>query len=677
MAQRRNDCDEVKCFDVKPGYDVPLGLSIINGRFQFAVSLPKEKECSLLLYTKGENEPFVAIPMLQMESGIFSVSVAISRKGNTSKPELEYLYQAGNRLICDPYATKIIGREQFGIDARRVRASVSVPEDTSAAAWVTAETNFHRHSFDDLILYKLHVRGFTNGRESKVKKKGTFAGLTEKISYLQELGITGVLLMPVTEFDELEEMHQMRSTTVFGMPKRKYVGQIEEKIEDKKVNKNEDNIEDRMESEIKDRVEDRKGSRKENDAEEFRSGRINYWGYTSSGSFYFAPKASYASKPDKAREEFQAMVAQFHEAGIDVYLEMMFDEHCTQSFMLECLRYWARVYKIDGFHINDAILSPLLLAGDPYLQRVAFLTTNLPEQISNNYPNRFILYQDEFLYDMRRYLKGDEGMVPSLCANFMSHEYAFGRLHYITDHNGFTLRDLYSYDVRHNEGNKEGGKDGIEYNFSWNCGEEGVSKKVKTEALRLKMMKNALTVLFLSAGTPMLLGGDEFGHTKSGNNNSFCQDNETSWLDWSRLRKQSELFEYTKTLIEIRKKHPIFSIAREMKQTDLLSCGWPEISFHGLSPWNVDYSGYNRMVGILLCGSYVRRADKTFEDSFYLMFNMHWEPHEFELPKITGTKWSVLLKTGEMVTTQSGSIQLEPRSIVILQSKQQNKITKK
>lgn len=637
MAQQTKKSDTAMQFDVKAGSDVPLGLSLNQGRFQFAASFPQKKECSLLLYKKGEQEPIAEILMPRLNSGIFSVSVALPRKGSAAKPEMEYLYRTEDTLHCDPYATKIVGREKFGAEPEMVRAGVVVPEEGKN------RTSYQRHFFDDLILYKIHVRGFTLGRESKVKRKGTFAGLAEKIPYLKELGVTGVLLMPVTEFDELEETHQTQSSKLFGMPKRKYAGQTTSSQSDANTEK--------------------------------KQGRINFWGYASTGTFYFAPKAAYAAKPEKASEEFQTLVEQFHEAGIDVYLEMMFDGHCSQSFMLECLRYWTRMYQVDGFHINDALLSMELLAGDPYLQQTVFFATNVPNQLKELYPNRLIEYQDSFAYDMRRYLKGDEGMVPALYDGFVHHDDGVGKLHYITDHNGFTLRDLYSYDIRHNEANGEGGRDGTEYNFSWNCGEEGSSKKVKTEAMRQKMMKNALTVLLLSGGIPMLLGGDEFGHTKQGNNNSFCQDNEISWLDWSRLRKQTELFEYCKTLIEVRKQHPIFTLSREMKQTDFISCGWPEISLHGVLPWNVDASAYNRLAGILLCGSYVRRQDKTFDDSFYLIFNMHWEQHTFELPEFADTDWDILMKTGETkIEKSSKDIVLEPRSIVILQSRKKPKL---
>ena len=359
---------------------------------------------------------------------------------------------------------------------------------------------------------------------------------------------------------------------------------------------------------------------------------------------------------------------QCHAAGVDVYLEMMFDAGCSYAYMLDCLRYWVRCYRVDGFHINDALLPPELLAEDPYLQQTVFFAAHISDDLKKRHPDRFLEYQDRFRDDMRRYLKGDEGMVPALYERFRNHA-APGRLQYITDHNGFTLRDLYSYDVRHNEANGEGGRDGAEYNFSWNCGEEGETRKTKVAALRLKMMKNALAVLLLSAGTPMLLGGDEFGHTKGGNNNSYCQDNEISWLNWNGRKKQKVLREFVKQLIVLRKEHPLLTKARLVQETDILSCGWPEISLHGVTPWQQDSSSYNRLAGILLCGNYLQRPDHRREDSLYLLFNMHWEPHEFTLPVLNETEWIPVLFTGESaLTVTEGCVRLEPRSIAVLKN---------
>ena len=624
---------ENKGFVTKQGKDMPLGVSIQNNMFNFAVSMPGSSSCNLVLFKKGETDPAEVIPMEASALGVFTVAVQIPKKAGTT--EYEYLYQTGEKYICDPYGAKINGRETFGGEPAYVRAEVYAPAEEAAP--------YKRHALSDLVLYKLHVRGFTMGNASGARKKGTYAGLTEKIPYLKELGVNAVLLLPVTEFDELEASHKNAAGPVIGAPARTYLGQTKAKTAKSKT-----------------------------EPEEKPAVKVNYWGYAD--SFYFAPKTAYAANKEKSCQEFKQMVDKLHEAGIDVYLEMMFRGEISQSFMLDCLRHCVRIYGVDGFRISEQQLPVGLVAGDTYLKNTAFLISDVPEWLKNKYPNRLLEYKETFCMEMRRFLKGDEGMVSALSHYMKDRREEAARVHYIADHNGFTLADLYSYDVRHNEANGENGKDGSEYNFSWNCGEEGITKSKKIQALRMRMMKNALAVTLLSQGTPMLLAGDEFGRTKQGNNNSYCQDNEISWLDWSLARKNKELLEFVKAVLKLRKEHPLFTMERTLRETDFIGCGWPEISIHGVSPWQVDTSSYNRLAAYLYCGSYVRRADRTFEDNFYMMFNMHWEKHEFELPNMEGVTWEVVFDTaaGKSLkreeTLKENKLELEARSIVLLKS---------
>ncbi len=624
---------ENRGFVIKQGKDMPLGVSYQNNMFNFAVSMPGSSSCNLVLYKKGETSPAEVIPMEASAFGVFSTAVQIPKKHGCTG--YEYLYQTGETTVCDPYAVKINGRDCFGREPEFVRAEVAVPEKRTGAAHV-------RHGVSDLIVYKLHVRGFTMGNGSGVRKKGTYAGLTEKIPYLKELGINAVLLMPVADFDELEESHKSTRGRIIGAPARTYIGQTGADADKTSGEKKKESV------------------------------KVNYWGYAA-GAYYFAPKSSYAANPAGACAEFRQMVDKLHEAGIDVYLEMMFDGNKSQSFMLDCLRYWVRTYDIDGFHISEQ-LPVELVAGDAYLQNTVFMISDVPEWLKDKYPGRLLEYRDSFCMEMRRYLKGDEGLVPALTHYMKDRRCDAGRVHYIADHNGFTLADLYSYDIRHNGANGENGRDGSEYNFSWNCGEEGPTRSKKIQTLRLRMMKNAHALTILSQGTPMLLAGDEFGRTKQGNNNTYCQDNEISWLDWSLARKNKELLEFVKVLLKIKKEHPLFTMERTLRETDFIGCGWPEISIHGTSPWHLDASAYNRLAAYLYCGSYVRRADRTFEESFYVMFNMHWEKHEFELPEMEHRNWEIIFDTGagrrlkKEAPWNGRSMELEPRSVVLLKS---------
>ena len=641
---------ENKGFLTKQGKDMPLGVSLQNNMFNFAAAMPGSSSCNLVLYKKGETDPAEVIPMEASALGIFTVAVQIPKKAGYT--EYEYLYQAGENYICDPYAAKINGREVFGEEPKHpVRAEVYASAEEAVP--------YKRHALSDLVLYKLHVRGFTMGNGSGVRKKGTYAGLTEKIPYLKELGVNAVLLLPVTEFDELEASHKNGKGPVIGEPARTYIGQTVAK-NSKKAKKV-----------FREAEEEKKAATK-----------VNYWGY-GAASYYFAPKTAYAANKEKACAEFKQTVEKLHAAGIDVYLEMMFDSSVSQSFMLECLRHWVRVYGIDGFHISEQQLPVSLVAGDAYLKNAAFFISDVPEWLRNQYPDRLLEYRESFCMEMRRFLKGDEGMVPAVTHYMKDRREEAARVHFIADHNGFSLADLYSYDVRHNEANGENGKDGSEYNFSWNCGEEGLTKSKKVQTLRNRMMKNALAVTLLSQGTPMLLAGDEFGRTKQGNNNAYCQDNEISWLDWSLVRKNKELLEFVKFLLVIRKEHPLFTMERMLRETDFIGCGWPEISVHGTAPWQVDYSAYNRLAAYLYCGSYVRRADRTFEDNFYMMFNMHWEKHEFELPEMENVRWEIVFDTaaGKQLKKDGAfdgkSMELEPRSVVLLKSVPNPSVAKK
>jgi len=633
---------ENKGFVTKQGKDMPLGVSLQNNMFNFAVSMPGNSSCNLVLFKKGETNPAEVLPMEASAFGVFSVAVQIPKKQGTTG--YEYLYQAGENYVCDPYAAKINGREEFGKSPAYVRAEVVVPEENKLVP-------YRRHSLSDLVLYKLHVRGFTMGEGSGVRKKGTYAGITEKIPYMKDLGINAVLLLPVAEFDELEENNKSARGPVIGAPARIYRGQNTASEKNEKTSKK-TSVEELLEE---------------------KSLKVNYWGYGVS-AYYFAPKTAYAANKEKACDEFRQMVNKLHEAGIDVYLEMMFDGRCSQSFMLDCLRYWVRTYGVDGFHISEQQLPVALVAGDAYLSNTAFMISDVPEWLKDKYPNRLLEYRENFCMEMRRLLKGDEGMIPALTYYMKNRRCEAARVHYIADHNGFTLADLYSYDVRHNEENGENGRDGSEYNFSWNCGEEGQTKSKKIQTLRLRMMKNALALTLLSQGTPMLLAGDEFGRTKQGNNNSYCQDNDISWLDWSLARKNKDMVAFVKNLLTLRKEHPLFTMERDLKETDFIGCGWPEISIHGTSPWQLDSSSYNRLAAYLYCGSYIRRADRTYEDNFYVMFNMHWEKHEYELPKMEGLSWEVVFDTGagknlkQEDASYNKTILMEARSVVLLKT---------
>ena len=398
------------------------------------------------------------------------------------------------------------------------------------------------------------------------------------------------------------------------------------------------------------------------DSEGNFTGKLNFWGYTGN-AFYLAPKASYSSGKTSPAAEFQQMVKALHQNGINVILDMYFVGK-TPEFVLHCLRYYAYFYHIDGFRVNQDQFSLDWLGQDPMLSHVKIIGNEWSTGNCVSGEPTFYEMNDGFLVDARRYLKSDEGQTGRFYQRFKEQGNGIGKIHYITSHNGFTLRDLISYDIKHNEANGERGRDGTEYNYSWNCGFEGKTRRKQVLRMREKQEKNAFVMLLLGMAVPMLLAGDEFGNSQKGNNNAYCQDNLTTWLDWRNLEKNRETFEFAKRMIWFRKKHPLYHQVRQLTGSDLSGRGVPDVSCHGREPWVADFSYYSRELGILYYGSYFGGQ------SLYFAFNFHWDEHEFFLPDVESDKrWKILVNTAgeKCVEIEDGSYILAPRSIAIFE----------
>ncbi len=406
--------------------------------------------------------------------------------------------------------------------------------------------------------------------------------------------------------------------------------------------------------------------------DEYERAKLNYWGYTES-YYYFAPKASYAMDASRADVEFKTMVRTLHRCGIEVLMEMYVPEGANRTMVLDALRYWTREYHIDGFQINLERMDGRLLAEDPYLSEVKLLG-GYWDGACRTAANRLFVYNDGFELDTRRFLRGDYGLAQAFAFRTTHVPGRATSLNFITDHNGFTLADLYSYEIKHNEANAEGGRDGRIHNFGQNCGVEGPTKRRKVLALRDKLRKNAMVTLLLSVGTPMLRAGDEFGNSQGGNNNAYCQDNEVSWLDWSGLRKDKAFWGFVRELIKLRREHPVFGATGRISEDALRSFGMPGISVHSTEAWRQDGEFHNRCVGILLCGEYVRRADGETDDTFYIMYNMSEEEKAFGVPRLPkGYSFRVVLCTEngyEAVATAGQRMLVPAQSVVVLQSEQ-------
>ena len=380
--------------------------------------------------------------------------------------------------------------------------------------------------------------------------------------------------------------------------------------------------------------------------------RINYWGY-SPKAYYFAPKASYAAS-DNPVQELKELIKELHRNGIELVLEFYFPKGTKASLVLNCIRYWVVEYHIDGVHINRDGAPVEALAQDPLLSHTkifseSFALDEIYEEKAVPAFRNLAEYNDGFMLDGRRFLKGDEGQLAAFTWRTRRSPARHGVINYMANHNGFTLMDLVSYDEKHNEANGEANRDGSNVNYSWNCGEEGPSRKKRLLKLRMQQLRNAFAILLLSQGTPLIYAGDERGNSQSGNNNAWCQDNEISWIPWKTGKTETGLLAYVKGLIAFRKAHPVFRQSRELQMMDYLSCGYPDVSYHGKQAWFADFENYSRSVGILYAGSYVEAGteEKGKDDFFYVAYNMHWMPHEYALPGLPGEAlWRVAVDTG-------------------------------
>ena len=351
----------------------------------------------------------------------------------------------------------------------------------------------------------------------------------------------------------------------------------------------------------------------------------NYWGY--GPAYYFAPKSAYAASGDGERE-LKDMVKACHKEGIEVVLEMPFTGDTSKQLMEECLRYYCLEYHIDGFLLNPYVAPMDAIHADPILKHT-----------------KILVHDTGFQTVMRRFLKGDEGMVRDVMYWLRHQSETKEILNMITGQTGFTLRDLVSYDGKHNEANGEQNQDGPDYNYSWNCGAEGPSRKKAVTELRKNQTRNAFFLLLLAQGTPCILAGDEFGNTQKGNNNVYCQDNPVGWLDWSGLEKHPELHDFVKELIAFRKQHPVFWPEKEMTGMTYSKKGVPDVSYHGENAWRVPLEVSSRQLGVYYSGT--DRTGEGDEDCF-VAYNMHWLEHTFALPALPrGKKWYRIASTRE------------------------------
>ena len=511
---------------------------------------------------------------------------------NGAFDDLYYAFEADGTRFSDPYGRSFAGRERWGRLSHAKRLLLS-PVAEPEFDW-QGDRPLHI-PYEDCIVYRAHVRGLTKHASSGTEHRGTFRGVVDKIPYFKELGITTLELLPPVEFQEV-----MMPENVEGNP----YGTSEP------------------------------------------TGRLNYWGYAKADMF--APKASYADPGTNPVTEFKYMVRELHKAGLEVVPELYFSGKEVPEFVLETVRFWVREYHVDGIHLTG-YAPTVLLAKDPYLADTKLWALSWEaEKPAAGEKKHLGEYNDGFLIDMRRALKGDEEQMSSLIYRNRRNPAETGVLNFMAGTNGFTMMDMVSYDQKHNEANGENNRDGSDYNYSWNCGAEGHVRKKKIQELRSRQLRNAMLLLFLSQGTPVLLAGDEFGNSQNGNNNAYCQDNEISWLNWNLNKWDQALLDFVKHVIAFRKAHPVFHMKQEPRVMDYLACGHPDISYHGVNAWQPEFENFRRQIGILYCGAYAKKPNGENDDFFFVIFNMHWEPHSFALPNLPkNLVWSLAFDTSD------------------------------
>ena len=599
-------------FKLEKGYPCKCGATPVNDGVLFAFESDSDNCGIILKNKKSKNITRIPLSKEYRNGNVFSVII----KGIEYDKYL-YKFYSDEKEFADPYSYTLVGNEKFGLkkDNYEIYSSIVKLDDFN-------KDEKPGISFENSIFYLLHVRGFTAHSSSKVENKGTFKGILEKLDYLKDLGITTLELMPCYEFEEFEKISKDNSFMV--------------------------------------------------DTTDYKAeNKVNYWGYKE--GFYFAPKASYCATNEPVKE-FKEFVKTLHKNGIEVVLQFYFPDKVKQHKIYEVLKFWLLNYNVDGFHLKGNKIPFSFIANDPLFGDTKLLYDYIPE--NEIYEAAFVptkrnlsSYSDAFMYQMRKVLKGDEGTLKDLVYYTKNYPEKSACVNFITNYYGFTLNDLVSYDRKHNEDNGEKNVDGCDYNFSWNCGIEGKTKKSLVMKLRKKMMKDALFLVFSSKGTPLILAGDEICNTQNGNNNPYCQDNAVSYINWNLTAEASEMLEYTKKLIALRKSDLNAVLNREFSMLDRAHIGYPDLSYHSDEAWKADLATYNRHLGIMYSS-----LDKGNVTLYYLAYNFYWKEITFSLPFLpVSAKWDVVFSTGDVKekeeekeeTKQGMKFELESRSCAV------------
>jgi isoamylase len=686
------------------GSSLRLGATICPGGTNFSVFSRNATAVELLLFdSEDATKPAQTIrldPKVNKTYHYWHVFVPAIQAGQIYgyrvygpfEPERGMRFDAG-KVLLDPYGKAVV------IPAGYNRLLASEPGDNAGSAMKSVVTDISTYDwegdvapkvpFTRTIIYEMHIRGFTRHPSSgvSVDKRGTYAGLIEKIPYLKELGVTAVELLPVYQYDE----------------------------------------------------------------QDAPAGFKNYWGYAPISFFIPHAAYSSRTDPLGVLDEFRDMVKALHRAGIEVILDVVYNHTAegnhqgptlgfrgfqndayyilepqknfysnysgcgntlnasnpfVRRMIIDSLHYWVEEMHVDGFRFDLAsILSrdasgqpqenpPVLwdIETDPGLSGIKLIAEAWDAaglyQVGSFIGDSWKEWNGKFRDDVRGFLKGDNGTVTRLASRLLGSPDIFGHeerepeqsINFVTCHDGFTVNDLVSFNHKHNEANGENNRDGADNNLSWNCGVEGPTDDPAIEQLRNRQVKNFLAITFLATGIPMLLMGDEVRHTQGGNNNAYSQDNETSWLNWNLAAKHADVLRFVKHLARARLRR---DAADDMGLTLNQLLQQARIHWHGISLNEPDWRPDSHSIALTawgLRGSLV----------IHLMINAFHEPLEFQIPPVAagfGDAWYQWIDTSlasphdialleEATLITAATYRVQPRSIVALVAVSPDRLSK-
>jgi isoamylase len=702
---------------VSSGTPTPFGSHITPAGINFSIFSAHATAAKLVLFYQGDANPFVEIPFQSetMRTGdVFHMQVSGVagdvleygfRIDGPDQPENGHYFDK-NQILFDPFTRHLTGRSKWRQpdypDSNYSLRSAILLSQAGNTPFDWAGDRPLNLPAQDLIIYEMHVRSFTAHPSSQVTHPGTYSGVIEKIPYLKKLGVNCIELLPIQEFDELE--------SPFVNP------ETDEPL-------------------------------------------LQYWGYGTTA--FYSPKAGFGSGELGSHiNEFKTMVKALHQAGIEVWLDVVFNHtaegneqghtvsfrgidnktwylmgtddesgqlhylnysgtgntlNCNHpvvaSMIVDCLRYWVTEFHIDGFRFDLASIltrdqhgEPLIrppvveaIATDPILAKTKLIAEAWDAgglyQVGH-FPHfkRWSEWNGRYRDNVRRFLTGDQGQTGGMVQRILGSpdlykkdkRTAVASVNFITCHDGFTLRDFFSYDHKHNLANGENNRDGGNDNNSWNCGVEGETTDEEVLCLRQKLARNAIAILLLSRGVPLLNMGDEGWHTKKGNNNTWGQDNELSWLNWDLLESDpnaAELFRFVRLMIAFRKEFSALHVIHFPGEAYQNEPDASDIVWHGISPYRPDWAWHSHTLAFSFPGTSTPGESNSSSSisTVYVAMNMHWEDHHFILPPLPADfEWVEMVNTArkspndihpldyKLSIKVPESIMVEKRSIAIL-----------